>query len=324
VDQYVDCGNSSTLNPADITIAMWIKPNALTNYDYLFTRGQADYVEAFRFEVGATDLYAAFGNGTSNSDISRAHGMSNGNWYHVAVTYDGSTAALYVNGSRLGATEAISIVMETAARTTTIGQPLTGAGAYFDGEIDEVATWDVALDADAVAAVYNSGSPNNLNQDNGDYTNSGDLQGWWRMGEGNDPGYYLISDASGNGNDGTTQNEPAWSNDTPQRWPQNFSYYGLDFNGVDQYVDCGDNVLFDSASAFSLSGWVKITDYSPAYPSLICVKTDQSTGFHIGFSSVSAYEGIWFGSSSNFLRQTTDDAPHGPQREQNRRGRRRH
>jgi hypothetical protein len=176
VDDYIDLGSSSTLNPADITVSMWIKPHVLTSWDYLFTRGRADYVEAYRFEVGATDLYCAFGNGSSNGDIQRAHGMSNGNWYHVAVTYDGSTAALYKNGSRLGATQSISIVMEQDSDTTTIGQPLVGAGSYFDGEIDEVAIWDSALSAAQILAIYNGGTPQSL----APYS----PVAWWRMGDG--------------------------------------------------------------------------------------------------------------------------------------------
>jgi len=193
-DEYIDLGTSSTLNPADITVAMWIKPNALTDWDYLFTRGQADYVEAYRFEVGATHLYCAFGDGSSNNSITFAHGMSIGKWHHFAVTYDGATAALYVDGVSLG-TKSISIVMEQATRTTTIGQPLTGAGNYFDGEIDEVGLWNVALDADAIADVYNSGAPINLLENDGNYDNKGDLVSWWRMGDNDSGAGDVVTDA---------------------------------------------------------------------------------------------------------------------------------
>jgi len=175
VDEYVDLGTSSNLNPEDITIAMWIKPDALTNYDYLFTRGSADYFEAYRFEIGATDLFCAFGNGSSNGWLSRAHGMSNGNWYHAAVTYDGATAALYVDGAMLGATESISIVMEQATRNSYIAKPL-GTGAYFDGLIDEAAIWSRALSAVDITAIYNGGTPQSLASYN--------PTGWWRMGDG--------------------------------------------------------------------------------------------------------------------------------------------
>jgi len=70
--------------------------------------------------------------------------------------------------------------------------------------MDEVAIWDVALDSDAVSAIYNSGTPIALDSDSGDYDNSGDLQGWWRMGEGDT--YPTITDNSTNSNDGTMTN----------------------------------------------------------------------------------------------------------------------
>ena len=44
--------------------------------------------------------------------------------------------------------------------------------------------WDVSLDDAAVTAIYNSGTPIALDADDGNYDNSGDLQGWWRMGDG--------------------------------------------------------------------------------------------------------------------------------------------
>ena len=176
VDDYIDLGNSSTLNPANITVSMWIKPHVLTSWDYLFTRGTADYVEAYRFEVGATQLIAVFGDGTTNGYIERAHGMVNDQWYHIAMTYDGATAALYVDGAQLGATASISIVMEQDSDTTTIGQPLAGAGSYFDGEIDEVAMWDSALSAAQILAIYNGGTPESLSP----YS----PVSWWRMGDG--------------------------------------------------------------------------------------------------------------------------------------------
>jgi len=185
VDQYVDLGTSSTLNPANITIAMWVKPDALTDWDYLFTRGQADYNEAYRFELGATNLFCNFGNGASNDSISKAHGMSNGTWYHVALTYDGATATLFVDGASIG-TESVSIVMEQASRTTTIGEPLTGAGDYFDGQIDSVGLWSRALTAGQILEIYNGGIPFDL---------SGHLPvAWYRMGDLDNPGGTTIRD----------------------------------------------------------------------------------------------------------------------------------
>tara|TARA_R110000796_G_scaffold122186_1_gene236518 strand:+ start:1021 stop:2031 length:1011 start_codon:yes stop_codon:yes gene_type:complete len=45
---------------------------------------------------------------------------------------------------------------------------------------NDFAWWDAELDADAVAAVYNSGTPMDLTSDSGNYDNSSDLIGYWQ------------------------------------------------------------------------------------------------------------------------------------------------
>ena len=247
VDQYVDCGDPIITGTGDFTYSAWVKPNAVDgDIGGNYGTGNTGGVQFFYQSTGKFTVYiGAFVESSAYTVVDK--------WYHVAYTRASGSVTIYVNG--------------VADGTGTLSGSIAGGhdfligvqtdSNYFDGDIDEVAIWDSALDADAVTAVYNSGAPNNLNQDNGDYTNSGDLQGWWRMGEGNDPGYYLISDASGNGNDGTTQNEPAWSNDTPQRWPQNFSYYGLEFDGVDQYATSSAD---DTLASKSYSFWAKSLD----------------------------------------------------------------
>jgi hypothetical protein len=73
----------------------------------------------------------------------------------------------------------------------------------FAGNIDEVAIWDTLLDDDAVTAIYNSGTPISLTSNSGNYDNSSDLVGWWRMGDGDT--YSTIADNEGS-NDGTMTN----------------------------------------------------------------------------------------------------------------------
>lgn len=54
----------------------------------------------------------------------------------------------------------------------------------FPGKIDEVAIWATSLSETSVTAIYNSGKPFDLNYDRGNYTNSSNLHGYWRMGNG--------------------------------------------------------------------------------------------------------------------------------------------
>lgn len=86
--------------------------------------------------------------------------------------------------------------------------------------------------------------------------------------------------------------------------------YSLGFDATNEYLELGGTggtTFFDSTNPFSISAWVKITSYSPSYQGLCILKTDQSNGWILGMASgQSGYNGVWFGSSSNFVGRTTN------------------
>ena len=83
------------------------------------------------------------------------------------------------------------------------------------------------------------------------------------------------------------------------------SNYSMKFNGISTDIDLGSEVLFDSTKGFSFSAWVNITSYSPAYPGICRIKTDQAKGFIIFLSQTSPYTGVNIGSVSGFMRAKT-------------------
>ena len=148
-------------------------------------------------------------------------------WSHIVLTYDDSTYSnspvIYVNGDS---------TLLNANNTPESGETAVSDASYdlrigfsnnetqpFKGNIDEVAIWDVILDADAVSAIYNSGSPIDLTKASGDYDNEGDLIGWWRMGDGTEAGegstIYDMSNNSNNGTQSTASKTPQYSKEAP-------------------------------------------------------------------------------------------------------------
>ncbi len=75
------------------------------------------------------------------------------------------------------------------------------------------------------------------------------LVGWWKLDDGSGT---IAYDSSGNGNDGTF-------NGTPQ-WVVGHLGGALEFDGSDDYVDCGNNAIFDITEQITLSVWVKTND----------------------------------------------------------------
>ena len=145
-------------------------------------------------------------------------------WYHVALTFDGTTATLYLNGSVEG-------TKTTTLNVTLNGQMNMGRAAglsqsyYFDGKIDEVAIWDSAFTLGQIQTIYNDGLP-------ADLTDLSPIS-WWRMGD--ESGWPLLT------------NKMAYSK------------YSLEFDGVDDYVDCGQIDAFKGVTGFTISGWFKQT-----------------------------------------------------------------
>jgi len=92
--------------------------------------------------------------------------------------------------------------------------------------------------------------------------------------------------------------------------------YSLDLDGTNEYLTAGSETLFDTSSAFSFSGWVKLDTYANSFPVIFQAKTDLGTGkgFAIFLNqSLGNYYGVSFGvggstSGSGTPRLTTNSA----------------
>ena len=133
----------------------------------------------------------------------------NNQWNHVVVTCDTSAEEfkIYLNGDT---TPASSTTISDGSWTPD-GQNCR-IGQHWLGSIDDVAIWSAILDADAVAAVYNSGKPFDLNYDRGLYDNASDLEAYWRMNDGSGT---TVVDSSTNSHNGTLAAQATFGTDTP-------------------------------------------------------------------------------------------------------------
>jgi hypothetical protein len=87
------------------------------------------------------------------------------------------------------------------------------------------------------------------------------LVAYWKLDETNGSVAY---DSSGNGLDGTLYGDPQWQ-------PSGGIVYGaLDFDGIDDYVDCGNEPIFDIASnEMAVSAWVTIRSCTNAWQVIV-------------------------------------------------------
>lgn len=117
-------------------------------------------------------------------------------WQHIAVVYSNRTPRLYVNGllRRTGLTSG-----KTVHPSINLGVAGSGYG-YYQGTLDEVRVWSVALDADTLQQ-WRGYEPDPS------HPAYGHLVGYWKLDEG---AGVAANDASGKAHPGTLQNGPTW------------------------------------------------------------------------------------------------------------------
>ena len=100
-----------------------------------------------------------------------------------------------------------------------------------------------------------------------------------------------LKDVSGNGNDGTLNNMDAASD-----WVGTSKGLALDFDGVNDYVSCGNKEIFKFTTALTLECWVK-TSSTSTYNHFISRYPSSSGSYAIGSVATSGF--LFFARSTN-------------------------
>ncbi len=140
------------------SVEAWIYPvggNTDNNTQNIVTYGKAAPGAVFTLgrSTGGLLLFDAIGGTLTGSTP-----LPENDWHHVAVTYDGTTVQLYVNG-KFDDEKAIPLATalpEPGVPALSVGGPL-GPASAFNGLIDDVAIYDRPLDPDEIAAHVTDG-----------------------------------------------------------------------------------------------------------------------------------------------------------------------
>ncbi len=161
VSDYVDCGASLGNDiQSTLTLAAWIKVDAFSDWAGIVTKGinvapyamQIWHDGSVRFTANWGGPGGGVGGGSWNSNAK----LATNQWYHVAVTYDGTTIRFYTNGVLDSFQTVPGLHFGVVNESMTIGADLPGGDEYFKGTIHDVRIYGRALSAVEINQVLNS------------------------------------------------------------------------------------------------------------------------------------------------------------------------
>ena len=214
-------------------------------------------------------------------------GLNDGEWHHVLVTWNTSTSVMrfYCDGVILSNTQ----IANNSVDTVNYNRPDLYIGAklqngtlfeYWDGSLDEIVMGKDLLTTTEVIQIYNNFEPNNLLN----LFDTSDLIFWYRFEDKNN--FPETMDSSGNNRALNLVNYTLgdFSPSVPSRFT---NLLQTQFNQIDEYITCGNNVSLDSAN-IALSAWVTLDQSTSGGNDDMSIidKTPTQFGFHM-----QAYEG---------------------------------
>jgi len=160
----LDGANTYVQLPANIakgdgfTFAGWVYWNGGAAWQRLFDFGNdtSHYLFLTPNSGGGT-LRFAINNGSGEQIVERAGALASGLWQHVALTLNGNTAILYVNGTQAVSSTSFSIAPSAFSPITDyLGKSQFPADPLFSGKLEEVEIADYAMTAAQISALYAS------------------------------------------------------------------------------------------------------------------------------------------------------------------------
>nr|WP_315213605.1 LamG-like jellyroll fold domain-containing protein [uncultured Flavobacterium sp.] len=168
-DDYLDAGKVLNLNTS-FTVSAWVNRNS-TNKTILSKRNST-FSEGYDLSInsfGRAEM--SWMVGSTKHTITSNTVIPSGIWHHIGVIYDGTTAKMYIDGVTTVSASMPNVPSTTQSFLIAAADGVTPT-SLFNGSIDEVRVWDVALSEAQFRYVINQEI-----QKNGTLTNGSTIPG---------------------------------------------------------------------------------------------------------------------------------------------------
>ena len=285
-NDYIDCGtglgDSLGTYTGDLTLSYWFNTDSLTANKGLFYIGSFSNAQGqFQVNIYNNNMLFRVDSGNQSKALSISS-LSTGTWYHIGFIYKAgniSDSKVYLNGVEQSTTDTGTFPssLSFSGLKTIIGG-YYGTNNTFDGKLSNVQVFNTALPAtgsNSVETLYNNGSP--LTSMSG-FTS---LVSWWKLDASDtydsSTGNWTIEDHAGS-NDGTSSGmTQANLVQSDLSFTSGYSPYALDFDGTNDYIDCGTGSRFN-INQITISAWVNLSSGLTSTQIIAGIRNNTSGG----------------------------------------------
>ncbi|WP_104734026.1 choice-of-anchor D domain-containing protein [Hanstruepera ponticola] len=163
LNDYIDIGDNHDL-PHPFSLEAWILQEVTKPLGTIISKRDAKTTNKRGYHLGITNTNHVIlrwfdDSGNTIANLTSSDPITNNKWHHVAATFDGTTAKIYIDGIEVGNSTPSSPPSNTSYKffigamhdSSSPSTPIH----HFNGFIDEVRIWNVGLSATQIREMMN-------------------------------------------------------------------------------------------------------------------------------------------------------------------------
>ncbi len=152
--------NSPALQSDHTTISFWVNPNSFPGTGEVYLLSNGGWQERWKISLPShgKPVFTTHSNGACCSDMDSGAPLALNTWTHVVMVHDGAKDKIFLNGA-LANEKDVAGALDKTKHPLGIGYDPIDNGGFFDGALDDVVIFNVALSNTQVAALYDAQAP---------------------------------------------------------------------------------------------------------------------------------------------------------------------